>query len=116
MFDFHKLTVYQKTKNLNKEILSLTAKLSQPHKSIKDQLTRASTSILLNIAEGSGRFTKRDKKNFYVIAKGSVYECVALLDILQDLNYLSEFEYKNFYGQFEEITKMLFGLIKSNNG
>jgi four helix bundle protein len=48
----------------------------------KDQLRRASLSIVLNIAEGSGRFTKPAKRNFYVIAKGSVYECSALFDIL----------------------------------
>ena len=116
MFDFHKLTVYQKTKTVNKELLSFTIGLAETvPKSLKDQLIRSSSSVLLNIAEGSGRFTNRYKKNFYVIAKGSAYECVALIDIFLDLGYINELDYKRFYDQFEEIVKMLFGLIKSNS-
>lgn len=40
--------------------------------------------MVINIAEGSGRYTKADKKNFYIISRGSVYECVSLFDIIKD--------------------------------
>lgn len=39
---------------------------------------------MLNIAEGSGRFTDKNKRNFYVIARGSAFECVAVFDFLKD--------------------------------
>jgi hypothetical protein len=44
---------------------------------LRDQLDRASVSIVLNIAEGSGRFTPAEKAHFYLIARGSAMECRA---------------------------------------
>ncbi|MFD1551369.1 four helix bundle protein, partial [Putridiphycobacter roseus] len=70
MFDFEKLEVYSKAKRFNKSVTIFLAS-SKVDKTTKDQLRRASFSILLNIAEGSGRFTKPDKRNFYIIARGS---------------------------------------------
>ena len=49
---------------------------------LRDQLDRASVSIVLNIAEGAGRFSPPDKARFYAIARGSATECGALLDLL----------------------------------
>jgi four helix bundle protein len=48
---------------------------------LADQLARASTSISLNIAEGSGRWHKKDKSHFYQIAMGSTSECAAILEL-----------------------------------
>src|SRR4249920_3162264 len=50
---------------------------------LRDQLERASLSIVLNIAEGAGRCTPPERKRHFIIAQGSVYECVAILDILR---------------------------------
>ena len=47
---------------------------------LKDQLKRASLSIPLNIAEGNGKFTHKDKAKYYLIARGSATECGAILD------------------------------------
>jgi len=49
---------------------------------LRDQLERASSSIVLNVAEGAGRVSGRDKAHFYVIARGSATECAAILDVL----------------------------------
>ncbi len=70
MFDFEKLDVYHKAKQLNKKV-SLFLKSSKLDRTANDQLRRASFSIMLNIAEGSGRYSKAYKRNFYVIARGS---------------------------------------------
>jgi four helix bundle protein len=49
---------------------------------LRDQLDRASSSIVLNVAEGAGRVSGRDKVRFYAIARGSAMECAAILDVL----------------------------------
>jgi len=52
---------------------------------LKDQLLRASSSIALNLAEGSGKPTPKDQRKFYAIANGSYKECEAIF-ILSDIN------------------------------
>ena len=48
---------------------------------LKDQLLRASSSIVLNLAEGTGRRTIPDQKRFYQISFGSIRECQAIIDL-----------------------------------
>ncbi len=48
----------------------------------RDQLERAALSILLNVAEGAGRRARKDKARFFAIARGSAFECSAVLDVL----------------------------------
>ncbi len=49
---------------------------------LRDQLERAGSSVLLNLAEGAGRFAPLDKARFFGIARGSAMECAAVLDVL----------------------------------
>jgi four helix bundle protein len=115
MFDFENLEVYKKAKTLNKEILKFLRDNKQIDNYIRDQLKRASISIVLNIAEGSGKFSKADKSNFYTISRGSVYECDSLLEIIFDESYIDQSNFDHFKNQYETISKMLMGLIKSQN-
>jgi four helix bundle protein len=69
-------------------------------------------SIVLNIAEGTGRFTKPDKRNFYIISRGSVFECVAILEILLLQKNLEKSIFQKCYADAEELSKMLYSLIK----
>ena len=111
MFDFEKLIVYQKSKDFNTKVNRFLIN-NKFERTVNDQLRRAAFSIMLNIAEGAGRFTKPDKKNFYIISRGSAFECVAIFDYLKDLNKISLEEFNLFYQQLEEISKMLFAMIK----
>lgn len=113
MFDFHNLDVYAKAKELNKEILQFLKENKQIDFYIRDQLKRASISIVINIAEGSGKFSKADKRNFYTIARGSVYECVSLLELIHDENHITKEKFNFFYQKYETLSKMLLGLINS---
>lgn len=67
----------------------------------------------INIAEGAGRYSKPDKRNFYTIARGSTYEIVAIIDILFDDNLISEETRNSLYFDLESVSKMLLGLINS---
>jgi four helix bundle protein len=112
MFDFEKLEVYSKAKVFNSAV-SLFLENVKISKNKKDQLERAAFSIMLNIAEGTGRFTKPDKKNFYIIARGSAFECVAIFDYLFDQKVIGQEKFNEFYSSLEEISKMLFALIRT---
>lgn len=79
----------------------------------KNQLRRASLSIVLNIAEGTSRFSKADRRNFCIISRGSVFECVAILDMLKDDDQLTIDQFTSLYSQAEEISKMLFAMIRN---
>ncbi len=112
MFDFEKLEVYSKAKQFN-SVVSLFLEQAEVSKNKKDQLERAAFSIMLNIAEGTGRFTRPDKKNFYIIARGSAFECVAIFDYLSDQKVIDKERFKEFYAMLEEISKMLYALIRT---
>jgi four helix bundle protein len=114
MFDFEKLDIYKKAKGFNADVRTLI-KSTKLDPTTKDQLRRASFSIVLNIAEGSGRFSQADRRNFYVISRSSIFECIAILDVLKDEMVLDENQFKLFYFQAEEISKMLFAMIKKLN-
>ena len=111
MFDFQKLQVYEKAKAYNRGIKKLIT-TTYFDRVTQDQLRRASFSIMLNIAEGSSRFSNRDRKNFLVIARGSVFECAAILEYLLENKELERNDYNSFYSLLEEISKMLYSLIK----
>jgi four helix bundle protein len=68
---------------------------------------------MLNIAEGTGKRTGPDKRNYYSIARGSVFENVAILDLLSELSILSKNDFDLYYEKLEEISKMLYAMIKA---
>jgi four helix bundle protein len=113
MFDFEKLDVYQKSKNYNHLVYQFVQKNALLDRTTKDQFRRASFSIMLNIAEGSGRFSKADRRNFYVIARGSIFECVAILDFLNSENLIAPELFEIFMRLSEELSKMIFAMIRN---
>lgn len=71
-----------KTFQLATQFYQLCQLVKLPHH-LKDQLLRASSSVALNLCEGSGKKSLKDKKRFYNIAYGSIRECQGLLIIAQ---------------------------------
>ena len=82
---------------------------------VKDQLDRASTSVALNIAEGNGKFSAKDRCRFFDIAHGSALECSAGLDILVARRKLNIDQVNQGKQSLQLIVKMLMGLIKRNS-
>jgi len=113
MFDFENLDVYKKSKDFNRDIFRFVKANKQIDSYLRDQLKRASISIVLNIAEGSGKFSKADKRNFYTIARGSTYECVSIFEVILEEGQMSRDLFNEFYQKLETISKMLLGLINS---
>ncbi|MFC2117542.1 four helix bundle protein [Bacteroidota bacterium] len=113
MFDFEKLDVYQKIKQLNVRVYILLNGSKKIDPFIVDQLKRASMSVLLNLAEGTGRISIPDKKNFITIARGSLFESVAIFDFLKESAQISNEDYDSLYPDYETISKMLLGMYRS---
>jgi four helix bundle protein len=80
-FDCERLEVYRVAVEFQTLAASIGA--SRRFGALRDQLDRASVSIVLNIAEGSGRFAPADKAHFYLIARGSAMECLAAITLLE---------------------------------
>ena len=112
IFDHEKLNVYHEALVF---VAQATDLLERTPKRVAafDQLDRASTAIPLNIAEGSGKFTPRDRCRFYDTARGSALECAACLDVLVIKKIFASAETQNAKGSLLEIVSMLVGLIKS---
>jgi four helix bundle protein len=112
MFPFQQLEVYKKAKTFHQNACLLIDE-KKLNRTVADQLRRASFSIVLNIAEGSSRFTNADRRNFFVISRGSVFECVAILDVLVDQKNLEEGEFLSFLQSTDELSRILFAMIKN---
>ena len=78
-----------------------------------DQFTRASLSIVLNIAEGAGKLSKLDKRRYYMTARGSATESAALLDVCYRLKLLDEKELNAGKDLVVRIVSMLVKLARS---
>lgn len=112
--DHEKLKVYQKSI----EFISWVHKLFSVIKSrnnIIDQFERASDSIVLNIAEGNGKYSGKDRCRYFDIAKGSSLESAACLDIMYTKELISKETLIEGKTQLKEIISMIMGLIKSNS-
>ena len=110
-FSFFDLRVYKESKELVKSVYRLLEKFPKYETyALGDQLRRAVISVPSNIAEGSGRFSIKEKIHFIEIAYGSLSESLCQLDIAHDLEYITDEE---FYNEKERINisgKQLSGL------
>ncbi|MDA1122407.1 MAG: four helix bundle protein [Bacteroidetes bacterium] len=115
MFDFEKLEVYKIAQNVVVKVLKLIKENPGMDEVLVKQLKRSSTSVLLNLAEGTGRMTNKDKQHFYTIARGSVFESVSIVNLFKELNMIREEDYQSIYNDFESCSKMLLALYRSKN-
>lgn len=113
MFPYENLEVYKKAKTANQKVYLLLKGNKGIPRYANDQLGRASLSIMLNIAEGSAKFSDKDRKNFYVTARGSTFECSALVSFLHDENEIPNELFEELAIAYEEISRMLYTMIKN---
>jgi four helix bundle protein len=116
MFPYEQLEVYKKACLVNQKIYRLLRGNNIIAPYIKNQLCRASLSIILNIAEGSAKYSIKDRRNFFMTARGSVFECSSIVCFLYGEGELPE-DFKNdLYFSFDEISRILYAMIKNLEG
>lgn len=117
MHEFRKLRVYRLALLLTKDIRQLTRAFPKDELyGLTAQCRKAAYSIVLNIAEGSGRGSDRDFVRFLNYALGSSYECIACLDIAMINDFVGESERQAILQELDRINSMLVGLMRSTRG
>ncbi len=110
-FMFENLAVYQRAIDLTEQVVTLTQSFPRGYYFLTDQLNRASLSIATNLAEGNGRFTSADRRNFFIVARASAQECVPLLELARRKGLVADNPHQAFREQIEVIARMISGLI-----
>ncbi len=81
--------------------------------SLTDQMRRCAVSVSSNIAEGFSRHSKKEKIQFYYVAKGSLTELQNQLFLARDIGYTDTETFDDLYGDSNTVGKLISGLIRS---
>ena len=112
-FEFQNTEMYQQMIDYVSNVYTITKKFPRSEiYGLTSQIRRAGVSIVLNFAEGWGRYNKKEKAQFYKIARASILECVAAVDIALRQNYIEIANYQKMLTGSNEISKKLNALIK----
>ena len=111
---FTDLIAWQKARDLTKNIYSITSRKGfQSDFALRDQMRRASVSIMSNIAEGFERASRREFHRFLVIAKGSCAEVHSQLYVAFDADYIEQETFERSLEMTKEVSRIVGGLRKS---
>ena len=112
-YSFEKLKVYQKAMDVSLDLYKMSGNLPRRENfNIISQMDRAVVSITNNIAEGSGRVSRREQARFSEIAFGSLTETINLLNWCLRLKYIDATTHEDFRTRIDEVARMLNGLRK----
>ena len=113
LLDHERLDVYQVALDFLVFANGIIEALPRGRSHLADQFTRASTSILLNLAEGAGKLSKPDKRRYYLTARGSATESAALLDACLRLKLITESAQTEGKDMLVRIVSMLIKLAQA---
>lgn len=114
MHQFEKLKIWQKSMDIAEKIYRISAELPNDERyNLISQIKRCSVSIPSNIAEGSGRNSKKEFIQFLGIANGSSFELITQLMLLQRINIIQEERIKPLIDELIEICNMNFALQRT---
>lgn len=110
-FSFLEWPIYKDSQKLHSFCLNIVKKLPKDYEfTLGNQLIRSSSSIVLNIAEGSGKETKKDFSHFLSISLGSLYETLANLDLLRINGFIDQKNFDIAKEKASNIAKQLGGM------
>ena len=114
-FAHENLEVWNKAVNFAVEVIDTVENIStgRKHYRLLEQIEASSTSIAMNIAEGKGRFSKKEFTQSLYISRGSLYETMTLLEIFRRKKWISDDQYSQLEMHGKEIVSMIKGLINS---
>ncbi|UCF94523.1 MAG: four helix bundle protein [Desulfobacterales bacterium] len=114
-FGYENLEVWNKAVDFAVRVIETVENITadRKHYRLIEQIESSSTSISMNIAEGKGRFSKKEFIHYCYIARGSLYETMTLLEIFRKIKWISDSVYSEFEADGKEIGSMIKGLIKS---
>jgi four helix bundle protein len=111
---FRQLVVWQMAKELSFFIYNITLKFPIEERfAMSSQMRRASYSVLANIAEGNSRSTKKDRINFFLIARGSLVELDCFSELAYGLKYIKKEDYDKMLELINKTSFLLIKFIKS---
>ncbi len=114
---FEDIRAWQKARVLTRKVYEVSSKkpFAQDF-GLRDQIRRASVSVMSNIAEGFDRVSDRDFRRFLVYAKGSAGEVQSQLYVALDTGKVSRDSFDELYRRTDEVARMLSGLMKYLGG
>jgi four helix bundle protein len=104
---FEEIKSWQKAREVTRTIYLMTTneRFAKDY-GLRDQIRRASVSIMANIAEGFGRRSDKEFSYFLSIAHGSIAEVQSHLYIALDLNYIEQSDFSKLYEMLDETSRM----------
>lgn len=113
-FEFQNTELYQQIMNYVDDIYKVIRRFSKTEiYGLTNQIKRACVSIALNFAEGWGRYNKKEKSQFYKVARASIFECVAAIEISRRQNFIETSDYQQILKESNTLSKKLNALIKT---
>ena len=111
---FRDMGVWQKANELSYQLFELTKTLPRSEDyGLTSQMRRSANSITANIAEGFGRNTRKDKQNFYIIARGSAFETQSHLLYGQKVKYFDEQIVTKLIQEYDDLIHQLNKIMKA---
>jgi four helix bundle protein len=112
-FRFLKWKVYQDSKELFSLVLRIVKKLPKEYRfEFGSQAVKSALSVILNIAEGSGKGSDKELNRFIDISLGSLYETLAIADVLKSNGLITKTEFDEIFKKIDNIADQLGGFKK----
>ena len=115
IFDHDRLDVYRLAIEYTAETFAVAKDLSGVHRHARDQWLRASQSVPLNIAEGNGKRSPKDRARYFEIARGSALECTAIQDVLTASDGLDSDSSREMKLKLKRIVSMLTRMVMKSD-
>lgn len=112
---FEDLVAWQEARKLVNLIYDITQKNSFKDFALANQIQKAVVSVMANISEGFGRYSFKDSKQFYTMARGSISEAQSHLYVILDRKIISQELFQSIYDQAIKTSKLVNGLIRNIN-
>lgn len=114
-FGYENLEVWSKAVDFAVDVIDLTDSIQTGRKHFRlfEQIESSSTSIAMNIAEGKGRYSKKEFCHYCYIARGSLYETMTLLEIFRRKKWIEQDQWLHLSKEGIGIASMIKGLVKS---